>query len=160
MSPLQYADASLVKTLRCPHVHEEYVLKRPFVEGLLSSIWHSIRSYWSSNKNAALQKLDYEATVSGLQQKRKHGNGANKQTEAGQEVAVVNTCPSTSAATTPIMETTEAADNAWYCGMGQSQSHKETSFPMSPAQLRNRIIEARVKSVKSLPKCIWWLRQP
>lgn len=36
-----------------------YLYKGSFVEGLVQFIWHSMRSYWSSQKTALLQKLAY-----------------------------------------------------------------------------------------------------
>lgn len=44
MSPLQQEDDLLMKSLRCPRGHDEFVLMRPLVEGLLSLKWHDMSS--------------------------------------------------------------------------------------------------------------------
>lgn len=58
-----FAVEPCLKTLRSPHVHDEFVLKKIFVKGLLQSIRHSRRSLWSSHQTALLQHLLYKATV-------------------------------------------------------------------------------------------------
>lgn len=61
-SPLQFANELWIRTVRCPHLYDEYVLKWIFAEGLLHSIRHNARSCWSSQKTGLWQKVAYRAT--------------------------------------------------------------------------------------------------
>lgn len=61
MSPLQYADTFLMKTLCCPQVFDEYILKETFTECAKFSIRCCRRSFWINNKHAALRKLAYDS---------------------------------------------------------------------------------------------------
>lgn len=63
-SLLHYADALMMRTLRCPQLYVEYVLKGPFLEGLQSSIRHNRASFLSHDEHAALQNFPYEVTSS------------------------------------------------------------------------------------------------
>lgn len=61
MSSLQHVNVLWIKTLVCPEVLDEYLLKITFVECLPSKTGHSMRSFWRSNKHAALKKLANKA---------------------------------------------------------------------------------------------------
>lgn len=50
------------KALRYYRVFEEHVLRRVFTEGLHGLIGHSMRSYWSLKKHAAVHKLAVQVT--------------------------------------------------------------------------------------------------
>lgn len=62
LSPLEFAKELWLKTLKWSRVHDEYVLKVIFVEGLLQYTRHSRRGYWGTHKTAAWQNLAYHAT--------------------------------------------------------------------------------------------------
>lgn len=61
MSPLQHADALLMRALLDPQVYDENVLERTFLEGLPASITDSISPFRSNCKPEALQELAYQA---------------------------------------------------------------------------------------------------
>lgn len=54
MSPLEFVDALWFEDITCPGLCEEYMLKGNFIEGLLESISHSMRYYWSRHKSGLL----------------------------------------------------------------------------------------------------------
>lgn len=60
MSSLQYPEALWRKTFPCPQVYNKYVLKYTFLEGLPSSIRHSMHSFWTSSKHATSVNLAYK----------------------------------------------------------------------------------------------------
>lgn len=52
-----------LNTLSLPNINDEYVFKGIFVRELPLVMRHRLQSYWSSYKNALLQKLAYHATL-------------------------------------------------------------------------------------------------
>lgn len=60
-SPLRYPHEQWLRTLRCPHIYIEFVLRRTLVYELPQFNWYSMRAPWSSHKNAPLQNLAYHA---------------------------------------------------------------------------------------------------
>lgn len=59
---LEFANAIWLKVLWCPHVYNSYVCNVIFVKGLLQSISHNMRAYWSSYRTSYSQKLANHAT--------------------------------------------------------------------------------------------------
>lgn len=61
MFPLQYADVLWIKSLRCVRVCNEYVLKGPFAEGLMSSNRPTMGGFYSNKKHPVQHNLLYDA---------------------------------------------------------------------------------------------------
>lgn len=62
LSPMDFAIALLLKSLRSPNIHDKYAPKGIFVEGQPQFISHREQSYRSSNETAPFLQLAYEGT--------------------------------------------------------------------------------------------------
>lgn len=62
MLQLECVNEPWLKTLGCPHVYDEYVLKETFVEGLPQPIRQSMLPYCTSQRTAPLHKVVYKTT--------------------------------------------------------------------------------------------------
>lgn len=63
ISPLELVNEPWVRSTRCPHLHDAYVLRGILFEALLESGWHSRRAYWNSQNTLLFPKLANQAAL-------------------------------------------------------------------------------------------------
>lgn len=63
MTPFQYAEELVTKTLCYGELYQEYALKEIFIEGLDASIRHRMREYWRNKNDTNLHDLTFHFAV-------------------------------------------------------------------------------------------------
>lgn len=62
MTPFQYAEGFVTRTIRSEDVYENHALNEMFIEGLDLSIHHKMCEYWEGKENANLHALEFHTT--------------------------------------------------------------------------------------------------